>query len=323
MNWVTRQLQANGSHLDRIDALRVEASNRCFYRINTDTAKLVLMTSPPALERNEQFVALAELFAAHALPVPKVVASNFEEGWFLMSDLGRVHLEEAYATGAREPSIKAAIDTLAILGEVRDPRIEPYDADRLNMELAIFTEWFVGNLLQQNALVGTTERPFAALVEAAEAQPRSCVHRDYHCRNLLYNDGALGIVDFQDALHGPVLYDLASLLRDCYYTFDENEIDQWLNYFVALTPSLSGQRPATIKRWFDFTAIQRQLKAIGIFARLHLRDAKSSHLTHIRPVLAGLIQLTGNYPELQPLSMQLSRCAKPATQALNALGIDT
>lgn len=316
-------MHASGSRLTRIDALRVEASNRCFYRIHSDGANLVLMTSPPELERNEQFVALAQLFAARAIPVPKVAASNFEQGWFLMSDLGTVHLEEAYATGEREPAIKAAIDTLVVLGDIRDPRIEPYDADRLNMELAIFTEWFVGNLLQQDARADATEAPFALLVEAAEAQPRSCVHRDYHCRNLLYNDGTLGIVDFQDALHGPVLYDLASLLRDCYYSFDESEIDRWLNYFAALTPSLRAQEQPTIKRWFDFIAVQRQLKAIGIFARLYLRDGKSSHLPHIMPVLARLIQLTGIYPELQQLNVQLSRCTKPATQAIDALRFDT
>ncbi len=303
--WCADQLAPQ--KVQRVEPLRVEASHRHFYRVHTGTKTAVLMVSPPELEDNRRFVALAEVFRRHGIPVPGLLATHFDAGWFLMDDLGERHLEDAYAGAESDEALTSAVQTLAALGRVSAPEIEPYTPDRFTMELGIFTEWLADKTLGIDIHAAAE---FDLLIDATQAQPQACVHRDYHCRNLLWHDHQLGIVDFQDALHGPCLYDIASLLRDCYYTFEEDEIDRWLGVFVAATPALAASSANEIKRWFDFTAIQRQLKAIGIFARLHLRDGKSSHLGHIMPVTERLIALLATYPELKHLKKQLESCKK-------------
>jgi len=179
-------------------------------------------------------------------------------------------------------------------------------------------EQIVGRWLALEVYTGVYQRASELLVAEIDAQPKCCVHRDYHCRNLLYNDGKLGVVDFQDALHGPVMYDIASLLQDCYHTFTPEQTSRWLQYFVSISPPLQDLAPDLITRWFDWTAIQRQLKAVGIFARLHLRDAKTTHLRHILPVLARLQTTTARYPEFAGLNVQLKRCIDYGTPRLAA-----
>jgi aminoglycoside/choline kinase family phosphotransferase len=302
----------------QVTPLRVEASHRNFYRLSTSTGSFVLMVSPPALERNDQFITLAEVFLTHGVPVPELYAAHRGFGYVLMADLGTQDYEQVYRGPQRDQALTAALDTLQTLGRVRDSHVEPYTVDRFTTELGLFDEWFLHGLLKQPGNnPGTSE--YHKLIEATQAQPQCCVHRDYHCRNLLWHAGTLGIVDFQDALHGPRLYDVASLLRDCYYVFTEAEVDRWLDYFIRQSPDLNGERRETVKRWFDFTAIQRQLKAIGIFARLHLRDGKSSHLDHILPVLGRVTALCSQYTELGPLTTQLSECATPAGLVLEEL----
>jgi N-acetylmuramate 1-kinase len=307
--WCRTALNLPPGHSLQFEALRVEASHRSFYRLkSSDQAQtLVLMLSPPALENNDQFLRLAVVFGDHGLPVPKVISSNLSSGYFLLQDLGSQHLQDVYGTAAQDQALTAAIETLVQLSAVQDQAIPPYTAERLATELELFDEWFVQKFLQQQLDSTTFRSACTLLVESAEQQPRSCVHRDYHCRNLMYQNSQLGIVDFQDALRGPALYDIASLLRDCYHTFDEAEIDQWLHLYVRLSPALEALPYAQVKQWFDYLAVQRQLKAIGIFARLHLRDSKSSHLAEIRPLLLRLLDLTAQYPDLEALNVQLKQ----------------
>lgn len=322
--WCKSVLSDTGEQVTETKALRVEASHRSFYRIVTSKRSLVLMASPPNLEQNAQFLALAQVFRKQGLPVPEVLAQENEFGWFLLTDLGTTHLEDLYGSTAQDAAIKAAVDVLPKLAAITDPAVAPYTADRLHMELGIFAEWFVEGLLERPLLERSGQpTEFQAmselLVDTAELQPKGCVHRDFHCRNLMYDNGQLGIVDFQDALHGPILYDIASLLRDCYFEFSETDIDRWLKYSISITPVLAKYPPTQLKLWFDWIAIQRQIKAVGIFARLHLRDQKSSHLPHILPVLHRLQRLTHSYPQLHPLNMQLTDCitiGKPILRAL-------
>ena len=293
-----------------VTPLKVEASHRLFFRIEDGRDAYVLMLSPPALEQNEQFVTMQMVFNQHNVPVPDLLAYDYPLGLFLMSDLGKDDFETIYETEDRDLAISSAIDCLHIIQSVN--QAPPYTAERFQLELEIFQEWFIAKTLSLDNLdISSSTGP---LLEAIDAQPIGCVHRDYHCRNLLFNRNQLGIVDFQDALVGPALYDLASLLRDCYYIFEEKEIDHWLNYYLGTeTPVTDALRSFTepqIRRMLDFTAIQRQLKAIGIFARLNIRDQKSSHLRYIEPLLGRLISLSSTYDELRPLKMQLDSCSE-------------
>lgn len=290
-----------------VEPLRVEASHRSFYRLRDGEHTWVFMNSPPELERNDAFVSLAGVFAAHAVPVPIIIDRSDEPGWFLLTDLGSRHLEDTYGTADEARAIEAAIAMLPRLAAISDPAIEPYTEARFADELGLFDEWFVRALLETDDLP-PPDAAYARLIAATQEQPQGCVHRDYHCRNLLYDGHRLGIVDFQDALAGPLLYDLASLLRDCYYTFDEATVDRHLDTYLSLSDAFAGVPRSQLRQWLDYTAVQRQLKAIGIFARLALRDGKRTHLGYIPPLLDRLIDLLSGYPALAELNKQLLDC---------------
>ncbi|MCZ6642601.1 MAG: phosphotransferase [Gammaproteobacteria bacterium] len=329
--WISAALEELGcSNAFEQQPLEVEASFRRFYRVSPHTHGIssdesyvarrsyVAMHSPPEQENNIQFARLAEVFADHGVGVPTICASNEPLGYFLLTDLGTRDLRRAYADHDREAALTAAINTLVVIQAVRHEAIPPYEVTRFREELEIFREWFVEGLLALQFPRSQLYSAFAALIQVTQDQPQCCVHRDFHCKNLLYAaDGRFGVVDFQDALIGPVSYDLASLLRDCYHRFSESEITHWRKYYLATTPfELDERRFAEL---LDLSAVQRQLKAIGIFSRLHLRDGKSSHLAVILPVLDELIEVAGQYPVLHDLAGWLSDIRPKATTVLTEL----
>jgi aminoglycoside/choline kinase family phosphotransferase len=296
-DWVAQQFpDQNDIHLQ---PLPVEASYRSFYRLEAQNESFVLMVSPPEKEQNRQFEILAEVFSSARIPVPEILQSRPERGWYLLTDVGRQDLKAAYDGPERDRAITAAIDCLVGLQMVDDPAIPPYTAARFADELAIFRHWFVARVLR-SALPAGMEPVFRTLVERAVGQPQCCVHRDYHCRNLLYEHGQLGVVDFQDALIGPVSYDLASLLYDCYHEFDDGEVIRWTDHYLRSTPLML--EPDAFRSDLAYVAIQRQLKAVGIFARLKLRDGKDSHLPHIEPVIRRIARLAGRHGPLEALA---------------------
>jgi len=302
-----------------ISPLAAEASYRQFYRLRcpaegSEQQTWIVMDSPPDKENNRQFCHLAAVFSGAGLPVPDILAADHAQGFYLLTDLGERDLETAYQQGDRDAAVGAALATLAQLQQISDPQIGPYTEARFADELEIFRDWYVAGLLANEA-PESLEQSFSGLVSRAVSQPQCCIHRDYHCRNLLYStEGRFGIVDFQDALHGPATYDIASLLRDCYYRFEETQVQRWLEQFLKLRCAATGMDypVAEFRQDLDYCAVQRQLKAIGIFARLHLRDGKSSHLRYIRPLQQRLISLCGEYAELGGLAGYLAELdAKP------------
>ena len=324
LNWCT---QVTGDSNLKSQPLAVEASHRRFFRLRSGAdpnRRWVAMDSPPELEHNLQFLTLAEVFGAADIPVPKIIDKNIELGFILMTDLGELDFTHAYASTDSTIALQTAVDTLIQLQTVTSPHIPAYDEARLNMEFDLFEEWLLRQLLgsagaalarNHTASLATAK---AACITAMLMQPQVCVHRDYHCRNLLYNRDRIGIVDFQDALIGPGLYDLASLLRDCYYQHEEHTVDHWLHYFLSRSPHYDTAELAATKSAFDHTAIQRQVKALGIFARLHLRDNKNSHLRWILPVVRRLITTTAIYDDTQGLHRLLYELQQPLEDALAA-----
>ena len=307
-----------------MQALRVEASHRQFYRLSERTSahSWVAMWSPPELENNEQFVALAETFAG--MGTPALLAANLSRGFFLMEDLGTAHLADAYLAATTSAQMQHIVDTalaaLFVLQEVSAATVPDYSAERLMMEFDLCTQWFTQQLMQLRLSEDAQDTLSSArqtLVEAMLEQPQVCVHRDYHCRNLLWSaaphsDPKIGMVDFQDALMGPALYDPASLLQDCYYRHDDALITRALRTFASRHSTLAAYPDAKIRWWHDACAIQRQIKAVGIFARLHLRDSKSSHLHYIPTVLHRAAVLAASYPDLSSLSLHLENWADEA-----------
>lgn len=308
---------APGTTLEGWQALAVEASQRRFYRLQlADGHSLVAMRSPPQLENNAQFEALAGVFGAAGVAVPEVLAVDRDRGFFVMTDLGPLHLADVYRRDGVDRVMPAALDTLHRLQQVDSPGIPPYTRERFADELGIYMTWCLEALLERRP-DGALDESCAALLAATDRQPRCCVHRDYHGRNLLsLEDGRVGVVDFQDALMGPATYDLASLLRDCYHRFSEAEVARWRDAYLRATP-LDVDR-AGFARDLDFVALQRQLKAVGIFARLHLRDGRDSHLPHIVPVLERIAELAATYPELDALARHAADVLPAARRRLAA-----
>ncbi len=279
-------------------------------------ASAVVMASPPAQERNDAFVAMQRLFSGAGLPVPEIIAMDAESGYFLLSDLGERHLEEAYGGPDEGRAVELAIANLVRIQAVEAPAVAPYDETRLRDELGIFSEWFLGRWLGEAADPGARSA-FEALIDNALGQPQCLIHRDYHCRNLLLDSqGRLGLVDFQDALIGPATYDLACLLWDCYHSFAEAALRHWQERYRV--QSRFGFTEPALARALDLTGLQRQFKAVGIFARLWLRDGKASHLGHIPPVLAAMRRIVGAYAESRHLSAWLERLEGRAAAALKA-----
>lgn len=303
--------------IDGWEALAVEASHRRFYRLRLrDGRTLVAMSSPPDLENNGQFVALAALLQANGIGVPELLVSDQARGLFLMTDLGERHFADVYAEHGPAPVMPGALETLRRLQQIDDARSPPYTRQRFEDELDIYVHWCLERWLGRTADASVRDA-LRLLVDATDRQPRCCVHRDFHARNLLLgDDGRVGVVDFQDALMGPATYDLASLLRDCYYTFPEAEVARWRNAYLDATP-LDVDR-AGFPRDFDFTALQRQLKAVGIFVRLHLRDGRDSHLVHVVPVLRRIHELAAGYPELRALTDHTAAVMPTAAKRMGA-----
>ena len=343
--WVEASLHATVS---AAEPLLVEASNRRFYRVRlavsssepaavgsvptapgsgpTDSSSgpaasssrpgsFVVMESPPQLERNDAFVAVQKLLANNGQPVAPILAMDLERGFFLLGDLGERHLEDVYGGPLQDSAIALAIDNLVALQQIDAPDISPYLESRFRDELGIFVEWFLGALLGE-PLPEAAADAFEALIDNAVSQPRCLIHRDYHCRNLLVRqNGGLGIVDFQDALIGPATYDLACLLWDCYHEFDDGDRRRWQRYYERRSRfSFPG---GTLSETLDLTGLQRQIKAIGIFARLKLRDGKPAHLRYIVPVLQSAMRISLTYPGTVELGHLLKEVGARASRALH------
>ena len=317
-HWINHQLaDLHGSTDYQLEPLKVEASHREFYRItlaDRDAATMVAMSSPPALENNQQFEAMAKVFTRFGVGVPQILAVEPAAGFYLMTDLGSVHLEDLYDTPQADSALQLAIDELIKIQAVSDVAVPAYTAQRFHDELDIFRQWFIEAWLQQTFPNGDLQESFTSLVENSQTQQQVCIHRDFHCRNLLVVDHRLGVVDFQDALMGPVAYDLASLLRDCYHRFNEADIARWRARYLECTPLALD--PAKFAADVDLIAAQRQLKAVGIFARLQLRDGKTSHLGYIPPVLSHIESIANRYPQLRALTAQLPAWRRAASNRL-------
>ena len=319
--WLTQQVAELGQRIFMRQPLRSEASHRRFERLELvstggQPTTLIAMASPPSLERNDAFVQLAAVFGDAGLPVPKVLAHDVQQGWLLLSDVGNEDFEACYGTPAEAPAMEAALAVLPRLQAVRSEAIEPYTSERLQTELGIYGEWLVDALLKRSVPQSVRD-VFELLVQQIDEQPKVCVHRDFHCRNLLWNDGRLGIVDFQDALHGPRCYDLASLLHDCYHQWSEESLE---HYREAGRQRIAPEQPQrSFQKDLEWTAIQRQLKAAGIFLRLVQRDGRWTHLAHVLPTLKQTSTLAHRYPELRALAGWLDKQQQPLADAIEAL----
>lgn len=287
-----------------------DASFRRYFRIDaTDGATYIAMDAPPPNEDVRPFIHVAEVFGDAGVSVPDILAKDVERGFLLLSDLGSTTYLQQLNHDTAHKLYLDAIDSLVLIQAQSKPEVLPeYDRAMLHRELMLFPDWYVGKHLgvaMDAKQTETLNRIFDTLLANNLAQPQVYVHRDYHSRNLMVmSQGNPGILDFQDAVYGPITYDLVSLLRDAYIQWDEEMVLDWaIRYWerakragLPVNPDVDG-----FYRDFEFMGLQRHLKVLGIFARLFHRDGKDAYLKDLPLVMEYTRKTAGRYTELAPL----------------------
>jgi aminoglycoside/choline kinase family phosphotransferase len=305
-NWLDSELSLSEYTLTPASA---DASFRRYFRVLHAGASYIVMDAPPDKEDSKPFVRLSRLFSDLGLNVPEVIDENTGQGFLLLSDLGSTLYLEALNEDTVERLYGDALGALATLQACvpDNAALPPYDRALLLQEMELSREWLLGRHLGMSpdaAQTALVDAAFRLLAENALAQPQVCVHRDYHSRNLMLSTvNNPGILDFQDAVIGPVTYDLVSLLRDCYIDWPRARVEEWaLGYQdLALQSGIlrpEHEDPRQFLRWFDLMGMQRHLKAAGIFARLKHRDGKAGYLQDIPRTLGYVVEVAGRYAEL-------------------------
>ena len=317
-----RWLDSQGYRDYQLTPASEDASFRSYLRLQTAQASLIVMDAPPDREPCDQFIAVADKLRAAGLSAPEIIARNLEQGFLILTDFGS---SDYLSQLDRQNEASLYDDALAALLRMQlridADDLPPYDAELLLREMDLFHDWFVGRLMGitldpgQQACWQSVKK---ALVDNALEQPQVFVHRDYHSRNLMKTaNGNPGILDFQDAVKGPITYDLVSLLRDCYIDWPPPRVDQLaLAYYqMARVRQLVEVDSERFLHWFNLMGIQRHLKAIGIFSRLDIRDGKAGYLKDIPRTLEYLRQVSAGEVSMQGLlsmidQLQLSRRAR-------------
>lgn len=297
-------------------AVAGDASNRRYFRATLGQTSYILVEAPPATENNQAFLAVRDLLAGAGVKVPAVYGVDLQRGFMLLEDLGDrlllAELDGASVDGCYRHAM-SELERIAALG-AENIDLPRYDTNLLTEELQRFPEWFVQALLGHEP--GAEERDlldrlFGVLIASALEQPRVLVHRDFHSRNLMpQSDGSLAVIDFQDAVLGPVTYDLVSLLRDCYISWPAARVLEWaLAHREALqSRGLLGEVEADrYLRWFDLMGLQRHIKVLGTFARLYLRDGKAAYLHDLPQVISYVLEIAGKYAGEEPVMADFYR----------------
>lgn len=304
-DWAARQL---GSDSLDIAPASADASFRRYFRVTAQGRDYIVMDAPPAHEDCRPFIAVARLFRDAGVHVPEVLAHDLDQGFLLLTDLGNTTYLSALNDSTARELYLASNDALIRIQQASRPGVLPeYDRALLNRELMLFPEWYVAKHLgvvmndQQQTILDTV---FERILTNNLAQPRVFVHRDWHSRNLMVSDPNPGVLDFQDAVFGPITYDLASIYRDAYIQWDEEDQLDWvIRYWEKARAARLPVREDFGEFWRDFEwmGAQRHIKVLGIFARLYHRDGKDGYLKDMPRVMHHLRKVCERYDELKPM----------------------
>jgi len=331
-SWLTRDL---GWRVGRISVASADASFRRYFRVSrgdVDPAAwapkadtLIIMDAPPGKEDVAPYLKVTSLLEQAGAHVPHVHASDSKRGFIVMEDLGDIQYLSRLQTGRGVDKLYGeALTTLAniqVRGLQAASTLPPYDRAPLERELNLMPEWFLRKHLglelspEERALLTVS---FEFLINEALLQPQVFVHRDFHSRNLMVlpndNKGGPGVIDFQDALRGPIGYDLVSLLKDCYISWSRERVERWVRGYRRVLGNLGanvGDSEYQFMRWFDLIGVQRHLKVLGIFARLWHRDGKIGYLADLPLTLEYVRDACRRYPELVEFERWLSWRVEP------------
>jgi aminoglycoside/choline kinase family phosphotransferase len=306
-NWLKEQFPDKPFTLQPASA---DASFRRYFRVSFQDQTLIAMDAPPQQEDCTPFIQVAEILAETGVHVPKIVARNLDQGFLLLSDLGDTTFLQALnnQVDSADQLYGDAIDALIKLQLSQQVEGLPgYDEALLLRELNLFPDWYVAKHLR----VAITEKQqtvlqsiFTRIIQNNIAQPRVLVHRDFHSRNLMVTSPNPGIIDFQDAVVGPITYDLVSLFKDAYIRWDEERILDWMIRYWEKARKAGLPVPtdfAEFYRDFEWMGVQRHIKILGVFARLYYRDGKENYLNDMPLVMEYLRKTCKRYREFHLL----------------------
>ena len=340
-SWLTRDL---GWRIGRIEVASADASFRRYFRVSrgdVDPAAwapkadtLVLMDAPPGKEDVAPYLKVTALLEQAGVHVPHVHAADHQRGFIAMEDLGNTQYLTLLKTGRGVDKLYgdalAALANIQVRGLRASAALEPYDRAPLERELNLMPEWFLGKHLglelspEERALLTVTNE---ILINEALLQPQVFVHRDFHSRNLMVlptssdGRGGPGVIDFQDALRGPIGYDLVSLLKDCYISWSRERVERWVRGYRRVLGNLGanvGDSEYQFLRWFDLIGVQRHIKVLGIFSRLWHRDGKIGYLADLPLTFEYVRDACRRYPELVEFERWLAWRVAPALPLANA-----
>jgi aminoglycoside/choline kinase family phosphotransferase len=329
--WLAREV---GIAVQELRPASADASFRRYFRVwNAVGQTLVAMDAPPEHEDLAAYLRVSRLLESCGVHVPHVHAQDLTRGFALLDDLGSRHLLTALTEGEDAEQLYVdALDELLRLqlaGETASQQLPLYDHAVLMREMQLLPEWYCRRHLGFEPSSGQLQQltaTFEWLAREALMQPQVFVHRDYHSRNLMITpQRSPGVIDFQDALRGPVGYDLASLLKDCYVEWPRARVEAWVaGYRAGLLAggaqgaALAGISDAQFLRWFDLIGLQRHVKVLGIFARLFWRDGKSGYLADLPRTLSYVRATAALYPELSAFSSFVEQHLAPGLAAANS-----
>lgn len=299
-----------------------DASFRRYFRVTLPGETLIAMDAPPPQEDCTPFVHAAQVFADAGLNVPKIIAQDIPNGFLLLSDLGNTtFLSALQGPNGLEVAADLYRDASHALIKLqlasKSDVFPPYDEDLLTREMQLFPDWYVAkhlNLTLTDAQQQVMNKTFAILNANILTQPKVYVHRDYHSRNLMVQENShdLGVLDFQDAVYGPITYDLVSLLKDAYISWEEDQVLDWsVRYWQSARQAglPMSEDFAEFYRDFEWMGAQRHIKVLGIFARLYHRDGKDGYLKDMPLVMDYLRRVCDRYIELKPFLRLLDELA--------------
>jgi aminoglycoside/choline kinase family phosphotransferase len=329
-NWLAQELQID---VVRFEPASADASFRRYFRLwESNGATRIVMDAPPDKEDVGPFLQVAALLERCGVHVPHVDAADGPRGMVLLEDLGSTpyltRLRAGADPGALYADALSALRRIQVVGLEASSLLPPYDRAALEREMGLMPDWFCERHLGLTLDDSDREllsRSFNFLTVEALSQPIVFVHRDYHSRNLMILvERNPGVIDFQDALAGPIGYDLVSLLKDCYIEWPRARVEQWVSQHrsqLRHTPvgaALSGSSEQEFLRWFDLIGVQRHIKVLGIFARLWYRDGKQGYLPDLPRTLDYVRDTLQRYRELHALRDWIERRVVPVFPAANA-----
>ena len=312
--WARAALGDAGAGLERAS---MDAGFRSYWR-STGTLSRIVMDSPPGKEDVRPWLRIRDLLETGGVRVPRVLARDVDAGFLLLEDLGANTYLQVIDAGNADALFDDAISQLLKLQSIPTPDdIPAYDEALLARELRLFDEWFCGRHLGMTLDCGdmdTLDGAYRILIDAALAQPQVLVHRDFMPRNLMPANDGPAVLDFQDAVRGPIAYDALSLFKDAFLSWPEERVDAWLAHYHQRAQAAALPVPgfAGFRRDADLIGVQRHLKVIGIFARLNHRDGKPKYLADVPRFFAYLDAVLPKYPEFAPLQRFIEAKVKPA-----------